>query len=171
MKISETERAAMSALGASLNQTDDVLAELDAANQRLAEAERLLRECDLLLHLMAALNHRPEGGDTLRDAIKSWLTPTPAQASEPSYQAKTPLGKKLMALREQAVAKGMPLMTADEILNREQATEPEYVLVPKADLELFLTDWLREDCHYRPEVFHAYDRLKAALGKEGVEVK
>ena len=42
MKISETERAAMSALGASLNQTDDVLAELDAANQRLAEAERLL---------------------------------------------------------------------------------------------------------------------------------
>jgi hypothetical protein len=37
-------------------------------------------------------------------------------AEKPAYQPKTPLGKKLVALREQAIARGLNLLDEDEIV-------------------------------------------------------
>lgn len=40
-----------------------------------------------------------------------------ADASQPAFVPKTALGKTLVALREAAIARGLPLLTADEISN------------------------------------------------------
>lgn len=42
-------------------------------------------------------------------------TPTSTDSSNEAFEARTPLGRKLWALRQQIIASGTPLLTADEI--------------------------------------------------------
>ena len=63
-----------------------------------------------------------EAGEVIKTIVKAnlhLLTPSseiaPALMSPITYVPKTALGKKLVALRNAAIANGMPLMTAEEI--------------------------------------------------------
>ncbi|MGZ8245395.1 hypothetical protein [Methylomagnum sp.] len=47
--------------------------------------------------------------------VKITVEPLTVPASEP-YQPQTELGKRLMEIRQRAIAKGMPLMSQDEVL-------------------------------------------------------
>ena len=42
-------------------------------------------------------------------------TPTSTTASTEEFEPRTPLGRKLWALRQQIIASGIPLLTAEEI--------------------------------------------------------
>jgi hypothetical protein len=102
---------------------------------------------------------KPEWEERLAD----WKgTGTPAKATEPEpYQAKTELGKKMMALRAQAIAKGMTTLTTDEILNRDRVEpDPKYVQVRREDLQKAgdASGWDLDEA--------TYNRLKAALESE-----
>jgi len=81
-----------------------------------------------------------------------------AHGYRPGYHPKTPLGEKLMALREEAIAKGMRLLSAEEITGKRM------VLVSREDLgwALKCTDYGSEEWKdIRPRV-EAINRLKAA---------
>ncbi len=51
------------------------------------------------------------------DAVARGSAPTPANAAAGSeeFVPRTPLGRKLWALRQQIIASGTPLLTAEEI--------------------------------------------------------
>ena len=51
------------------------------------------------------------------DAAESRSATTPAStaASNEEFEPRTPLGRKLWALRQQIIASGIPLLTAEEI--------------------------------------------------------
>ena len=78
-------------------------------------------------------------------------------------QPKTPLGEKLMSLRNQAIAKGMTLLSAEEI------TGEAFVLVRREDLEMAVKYlFYKNSLPLVGEDRDAGTRLKAALErKEG----
>lgn len=56
------------------------------------------------------------GNEKRRDAAAPGSNPPHADGDdEPRFEPRTPLGRKLWALRQQIVASGAPLLTADEI--------------------------------------------------------
>jgi hypothetical protein len=50
-----------------------------------------------------------------------------ARRKKKAFIPKTPFGRRLLQLREQAIAEGMTLMTADEILNEVKKRRGESI--------------------------------------------
>ena len=117
-------------------------AELAAANQRLAEAEELLKRSRTAL--VAFMNGTLVDDIELMDDLNNFIfaVDTPPQAIEPEPTACTD------------DTPGSCVKTAHLV----DATNPEYVQVRRDDLEKVL-GWIRKSYETNPY----YDRLKAAL--------
>jgi len=81
-------------------------------NLKLQEAEELLKKA--LSPVAVAIHHGATDWRIFFQKIEAFLNPTtPPPAQE--YVPKTPLGKKMLDLRNAAIAKGMMLLSAEEI--------------------------------------------------------
>lgn len=141
---------------------NDIGEQLREAEKRIQEAEEQLREAEVVVreygNLMLDLYEDSCSTEEIQERITQLADRTTTFLTPTTYQPKTEMGKKMMALRERAIAGGMTLLDEDEINGEDM------VLVRRKDLELALGchDYGSEDYDQIKPRREAIDRLKAA---------
>lgn len=98
---------------------NDIGEQLREAEERIQEAEEQLREAEVIVreygNLMLDLYEDSCSTEEIQERITQLADRTTTFLTPATYTPKTEMGKKMMALRERAIAGGMTLLDEDEI--------------------------------------------------------